>query len=227
MQDIYNHIIEIIKPQFEADRAGHGMDHLLRVHGLALQINNSEREAGRKHGDEVIIGVAALVHDIHRLMQVETGEFVPPKDSLDRVSAVLNKVEGISDIQKEKILHSVEHHELYNFGVAGEQVSDIETLILQDADNLDAVGAVGLVRAISYAISEEQPIWDGLDDFEVPEGYVEDGTDKTLVHHIKWKLVQIVDNMNTETGKEIGKSRKKLLSDFAEQYMSETKELYD
>ena len=226
MQDIFNQIIDIIKPQFEADKTGHGMDHLLRVHGLALHINNSERESGRQYGDEVVIGVAALVHDIHRLMQVETGEFVPPKDSLVRVSGVLSQVEGVSDVQKEKVLHSVEHHELYNFGDPGEQVTDIETLILQDADNLDAIGAVGLVRTIVYSSSHNIPMWNGKTDFEV-ENYKEGLGDDSTLHHIYMKLLKLSGNMNTETGGNIGKSRKKLLQDFAEQYMSETKGLYD
>ena len=65
----------------------------------------------------------------------------------------------ITDKQKEHILHAIEHHEEYSFG-GGVTVTDIESKILQDADNLDAVGAIGIVRTFKYGISH------GLKDFD-------------------------------------------------------------
>ena len=61
-----------VRKKFSFDTA-HDMDHLYRAYNLALRIQKKE------HGDKLIIGVAAFLHDIHRMKQVETGKFVHQK----------------------------------------------------------------------------------------------------------------------------------------------------
>ena len=74
--------IEIIKPDihnlFKNDSSGHDISHLTRTMNLAINICEKEK------GDKLIVGLAAFMHDIHRMMQNETGKFVSPKDSLPR-----------------------------------------------------------------------------------------------------------------------------------------------
>src|SRR3990172_4058896 len=117
-----------IKTVFAADSSGHDIYHLKRVMNLALHIQEKEG------GDMLIIAASALVHDVHRIIQNQTGKFCAPKDSLPQVSAILDKVDFPED-KKANVLHCVEYHEEYNFSQAGKTVADIETLILQDADN--------------------------------------------------------------------------------------------
>ena len=94
-------------------------------------------------GDRIVIGIAAFLHDVHRIMQNEMGTFVSPKDSLETIKKILSKID-LSNEQVEKICYCIEYHEQYNWN--GNNVDDINTLILQDADNLDAIGAIGLVE---------------------------------------------------------------------------------
>ena len=57
-----------------------------------------------------------------------------------------------------KIMHCIEFHEEYSFSTEGKTVQDIETLIVQDADNLDAIGAIGVARAFAYGGANNEPM---------------------------------------------------------------------
>ena len=133
--------IEKIRPYvfelFKNDKTTHDITHLERTMRNALKIQESEG------GDRLIIGISAFLHDVHRIMQNETGIFVPPRDSIKKVKEILLNVD-LTEEQIEKICFSIENHENYNWN--GNNVDDINALILQDADNLDAIGAIGVSR---------------------------------------------------------------------------------
>ena len=110
---------------------------------MALQIQEKEG------GDKLIVATASLLHDVHRIIGEKNGKFCSPKDSLPYIKKILDKVE-ISDVKKNRILHCIEYHEEYDFSEKGKTKNDLETLILQDADNLDAMGAIGIARTFVY-----------------------------------------------------------------------------
>ncbi|MEI8091027.1 MAG: HD domain-containing protein [bacterium] len=85
-----------------------------------------------------MIAIATFLHDIHRIMPTEKGQFRSPKESLSQVANILESI-ALTPEQKEKILHCIEFHEEYDFSERGKTVQDLETLIVQDADNLDAI----------------------------------------------------------------------------------------
>lgn len=93
----------------------------------------------KENGDKLIVGISAFMHDIHRIMQNETGKFVSPKDLLPKVREILSNTDLSEEIIN-KICYCIEYPEIYNWN--GNNIDDINTLILQDADNLDAIGAI-------------------------------------------------------------------------------------
>ena len=204
---------EKVSEYFSSDASGHSIDHLERVLKYALYLQSKEG------GDVVVIAIAAFIHDVHRIMSSEKKCFVSPKDSLDVVYSFIKDLD-ISEEQKKHILYAVEHHEEYAFG-AGVSVNDIESKIVQDADNLDAIGAMGIARAIRYCASKGYP--DYIKEVELYRNeYTEGKEDISAVHHIHNKLLRLGDYMNTNTAKEIARNRNKIMEDFRDAYIEET-----
>ena len=101
--DRVNELIESLRVKvseyFSSDASGHSIDHLERVLKYALYLQSKEG------GDIVVIAIASFVHDVHRIMQNETGKFVSPKDSLPKVKEILTKfdeIESIKDLDEEE-----------------------------------------------------------------------------------------------------------------------------
>lgn len=214
--------IEKLKPYvielFSSDSSGHDITHLTRTMNIALYIQEKEG------GDRLIIGIAAFLHDVHRIMENEINknkdeyQFVSPKDSIPKVKEILTHVE-LDDVQIEKICYAIENHELYNWN--GENVDDLNTLILQDADNLDAIGAVGIARSFSYGGSHNVPMYDDNVPLENNEGYVEGHIDPSSIHHFYHKLFKLGDQMNTETAKVLAKQRTDFMKLYTQEFLDE------
>jgi len=213
MKEIIQELEEEIKELFHNESSGHDIYHLKRTLNNALALQEKEG------GDKLIIAVSAFLHDIHRIIQKETGKFCSPKDSLPKVKEILDKTK-LSEEQKEKILHCIEYHEEYNFTENGKTVDDIETLILQDADNLDAIGAVGIGRTFSFGGSHNVTMWVPEKPFDRAT-FDESERDPSIVHHFHSKLLKLKDNMNTETAKKIANKRHEFMEAFLEEFFDE------
>ncbi len=213
MQNIIQKIEDIIKDTFHSETSGHDLYHLRRVYKLALKI------ADKEGGDKLIIGVSAFLHDLHRIIQKESGKMCSPKDSLPRVKEILDKLE-LSDKQKEHILYCVEMHEEYSFNSEHQNTSDLETLIIQDADRIDAIGAIGVARLFSYAATHNLPMY--LPEAKMDEtDYDANVHDPDAIQHIYKKLLKLKDAMNTETAKQLAESRHSFLENFVKEFLAE------
>ena len=206
-------IEEIIKDTFISETSGHDLYHLRRVYNLALKI------ADKEGGDKVIIGVSAFLHDLHRIIQKETGKLCSPKESLPRVKEILDQLE-LSDDQKERILYCVKMHEEYSFNSQLEKVNDLETLIVQDADRVDAIGAIGVARLFAYSATHNIPMY--LPNLEMDKNDYDSNThDPDAIQHIYKKLLKLKDAMNTKTGRQLAESRHAFLDNFVKEFLSE------
>ena len=206
--------IEQLKPHvenlFRKDSTGHDISHLTRTMNMALYLQEKEG------GDRLIIGIAAFLHDVHRIMQNETGHFVSQKDSIPKVKEILKKID-LTNEQLEKICYCIEHHEEYNWN--GNNVDDINTLILQDADNLDAIGAIGIGRTFSYGGSHNVVMYDDTVPLNEENDYSEArGDDLSTIHHFYHKLFKLGDNMNTTTAKKLATDRIKFMKEFVKEW---------
>ena len=209
--------IENLKPYilelFKDDSSGHDIGHLVRTMNTALYLQEKEG------GDRLIIGIAAFLHDVHRIMQNKSGVYVSPKDSLVKIREILSHVDLNQD-QIEKICYSIEYHEQYNWN--GNNVNDINTLILQDADNLDAIGAIGIGRTFSYGGAHNITMYNPNVALNENLDYSEtSGDDESTIHHFYHKLFKLGDNMNTETAKALAKKRIDFMQMFVKQFLDE------
>ena len=198
---------------FKNDSSGHDISHLIRTMNTALSLQEKEG------GDRLIIGISAFLHDIHRIMQNESGKYVSPKDSIPKIKEILSHV-NLTDEQMRKICYCIEYHEEYNWN--GKNVDDINTLILQDADNLDAIGAIGIGRTFAYGGSHNVLIYDESVPLNENDDYSElNGNDPSTIHHFYHKLFKLGDNMNTKTAKEIANKRIQYMKDFVHEFLQE------
>ena len=209
--------IEQLKPivldYFKKDSSGHDISHLERIMRTALYLQEKEG------GDKIIIGIPSFLHDVHRIMQNERGVFVSPKDSLDTIKEILSNID-LSEEQVEKICYCIEYHEQYNWN--GNNVNDINTLILQDADNLDGIGAIGIGRTFSYGGSHNIIMYSEKTPLNENNDYSEfNGDDESTIHHFYHKLFKLGDNMNTQTGKELAKKRIDFMKLFVKEFLNE------
>ena len=193
---------------------GHDIDHFLRTMRIALYLQKKEG------GDPLIIGVSSLLHGIHRLIQSQEKTYIYPKDSLAKVLSILKESKiSLTAEEINKILFCIEHHEDYNWN--GCNVDDINTLILQDADNLDAIGAIGIGRSFGYAAINNQPFYDDTIPLEDYKGYEEKLKDVSNIHFLHNKLIKLGENMNTKTAKKIAEERIVFIKQFISEYLKE------
>ena len=209
IEELRPHVIELFKKDF----SGHDISHLERTMNTALYLQSKEG------GDRIVIGIAAFLHDVHRIMQNETGNFVSPKDSLDTVKNILKYI-NLSNEQIEKICYCIEYHEQYNWN--GNNVDDINTLILQDADNLDAIGAIGIGRTFFYGGAHNVVMYNPSVPLNEKNDYVESNVnDESTIHHFYHKLFKLQDNMNTKTAKELAEKKTNFMKNFVNEFLSE------
>ena len=132
---------------------------------------------------------------------------------------ILSNVD-LTEEQINKICFAIEFHEEYNWN--GKNVDDINTLILQDADNLDAIGAIGIGRTFSYGGAHNVVMYNENEPLNENNDYSEsNGDDKSTIHHFYHKLFKIGKNMNTNTAKELASRRIEFMKTFVKEFLEE------
>lgn len=188
------------------DSTGHDWFHIDRVRKNAIYIYEHERQ-----GDPFIIEMAALLHDIpdEKL-----------NDSLEEGEQKLfNYLESLAIDEKTKkhitdIIFSISFK-----GGNGDKLSSIEAMIVQDADRLDAIGAMGVARAFAYGGKKGQAIYDPsllVRDQMTVEEYRKGKS--SSIHHFYEKLLKLKDGINTATGKKLAAKRHGFMELFLQEF---------
>ncbi|HSX30969.1 MAG TPA: HD domain-containing protein [Candidatus Saccharimonadales bacterium] len=176
----------------------HGMDHALRVTHLAQHI------AGAEGYDVTEAEVAGLLHDIGRTVQEEEKGHGPAGVPL--ASELLDRFTGYDDDTKQRILNAVRDH-------SGLDTEGTLTHIVQDADMLDGLGAVGLMRA--YTSKAHLPAYD-------PQNIVPSvGARDTNIHDQVGFQLEWLGMMHTDTGRELAQRRGAFMLEFLRQFEAE------
>ena len=208
MQDIIEKTIMYVKDFFENEFSGHDFYHTLRVYNLAKQIANNEE------CDKELVCLAALLHDVddYKLVGQETEPFCNAKSFL--------RSENYPEDNLEKICHIISQ---VSFKGKDTVTPDtIEGKIVQDADRLDAIGAIGIARTFAYGGSHKTPMhipnMEYKEDMTAEEYYSNVGT---TINHFYEKLLKLKDLMNTETAKKLANHRHEYMETFLKEFFDE------
>ncbi|GAB7016266.1 HD domain-containing protein [Methanogenium cariaci] len=191
MDSTENQTILAYVETFFSQSGTHGLDHILRVTRLSQEIGVAEG------ADMRVLIPAALFHDIARPIEDETG--IPHQEEGARIAEEYLRKAGYDAARIAAIVHAIRSHRFST----GPEPETLEAQVLSDADNLDAMGAVGIARTFMRA------------------GERGDGIGGA-VGHIHEKLLKLQGLMYTDTAQEIAEQRHALLQRFVESLEDET-----
>ncbi len=185
---LFKNAVRYIRELFRSDSGGHDAEHSLRVYRNAMMIAGQETACSRE-----IVALAALLHDAddHKLFSTDHNanarafleENQIPAEMADRICEAINSVSFSQN--------------------KGRRPETIEAKVVQDADRLDAMGAIGIARTFAYGGEHGRPL-------------------EESVQHFYDKLLLIKDLMNTETGKKLAEKRHAYLEGFLKELSEET-----
>jgi uncharacterized protein len=209
-----NNLIEItkafVKAQLAHAEGGHDWFHIERVYNNALHIAKSE------NCNLEVVKLAALLHDIADSKFHNGDETVGPSMAWQFLSA--------QNVLEETIIHVVNIIENISFkgGNHDMKFHSIELDVVQDADRLDALGAIGIARTFNYGGFKNRALYDPAiaPDLTMTKEEYKESTAPTLNHFYE-KLLLLKDRMNTSTGKIIAESRHQYMIDFLSQFYAE------
>ncbi|MDE2038138.1 MAG: HD domain-containing protein [Patescibacteria group bacterium] len=198
-----------VRSKFETEGTGHDWWHIERVLNSALAINKKER------ADPFIVELGALLHDIADF-KFNGG------DAAAGGKAAREWLEGIGadPATTDAVCHIVDNVSFKGLGEKNGMAS-LEGKIVQDADRLDAIGAIGVARAFAYGGYKGRPLFDPAG--RTKDGSFEDykkGSDSTI-HHFYEKLLHVKDLMNTSTGKRLAARRHRFIERYLEEFDAE------
>ncbi|SHJ98699.1 uncharacterized protein SAMN05444371_0618 [Epilithonimonas mollis] len=202
--------IEFVKEKLEGTESGHDWFHIERVWKLSLKIQEKEG------GDRLIIELAALLHDI------ADPKFHNGNETLasEIVNEFLTK-ENVDTETIKKIIFIIENMSFKNRNDAPENLP-LELKIVQDADRLDAIGAIGIARTFNFGGYKNNLMYHP--DIEPKISQTKEEYKKsngTTINHFYEKLLLLKDLLNTKTAKQIAQHRHQFMLQFLDQFYKE------
>lgn len=197
-----NSLVELIKNKAwknYSPEPGHDWLHAERVYRMCMKIG--EREGG----DPEVLAAAALLHDVG--VQNELEQNVDHSEESARIAGEILCEIGFSSDKIRRVQEAIRQHRFRN----GVEATTLEAKILQDADRLDAIGAIGIARTFSYGGSRKIPM------------YSDDRNVASTLQHFYDKLLKIKSLLNTEAAKAIAKERHEFMEEFLSRFLKEIK----
>lgn len=200
---------EFIKNVFSGDSSGHDFYHTVRVYKLATQIAEHEK------ADVKTVQLAALLHDVDDI-KLSPDTYSEKKNAVSFMTAGNVDRKTIEAVCK--IIDSVSF-----VGTDSVIPETIEGKCVQDADRLDAMGAIGIARTFAYGGSKGRSIYD-------PEIKPKTGMNKeeyrnnensTSINHFYEKLLLLESMMNTSEGRRLAKRRMAVMQEFLDEFIAE------
>lgn len=200
-------IKEFVKKELSKDNSGHGYQHALRVYGNAKKILEKEG------GDELVVLTAALIHDT-----VDKKLFDDQQQRLQVVKEFLAE-QKYNEKQIEEIIYIISNIS-WNGG-KNVELDSLNAMIVRDADRLDAIGAIGIIRTTEYGVSRQRSFYEDKN-LKVVDGKYDfnEITTSTLSHFYE-KLLLLKDLMHTKTARELAEKRHEFMKCFLQEFYDE------
>ena len=200
-----------VKKTLENAEGGHDWFHILRVYNNAMLIAKDENV------DEFVVALGALLHDIADSKFNDGDETLGPKIAREFMfkhnvdSLVIEHV--IKIIENISFKRSLEKTNLF---------SSPELAVVQDADRLDAIGAIGIARCFNYGGFKNRILYDPEIEPNLNMSKEEYKTSASpSINHFYEKLLSLKDKMNTKSGKRIAEKRHQFMKDYLNQFYAE------
>ncbi|MCB0464095.1 MAG: HD domain-containing protein [Aequorivita sp.] len=209
-EEIISNTITFVKVELQNAEGGHDWFHIERVYKNAMLISETEKV------DKTVVVLGALLHDIADSKFHDGDESVGPK----KARQFLNS----QNISEETIEHIIKIIENVSFkgGNKHQEFHSKELDVVQDADRLDALGAIGIARTFNYGGFKNRKLYDpeikpNLN--MTPSEYK--ASNAPTINHFYEKLLLLKDRINTETGRKIAEERHQFMETFLQQFYAE------
>jgi len=207
---VISNTIEFVKNTLKNAEGGHDWFHIERVY------KNAQLIAKGENADNFIVILGALLHDIADSKFHDGDESVGP-----RVATDFLKTQNVSEAVIAHVINIIENIS-FKGGKEAQKFRSIELDIVQDADRLDALGAIGIARTFNYGGFKARALYNPAiaPDLNMTKEQYKKSTAPTINHFYE-KLLLLKDRMNTKTGKEIAERRHFYMEQFLNQFYDE------
>ena len=208
MELLIKKTIGFVKDFFKNEYSGHDFYHTLRVYNTAIEIAKEEQANIRT------VSLAALLHDVDDVK-------LSPSTSLNKDNARKFLIENNIDYKEIDLICKIIDEISYK-GTDSVKPSTLEGCIVQDADRLDALGAIGIARAFAYGGNHNRIMYDPeiLPELNMSE-YEYRNHVSTTINHFYEKLFNLKSLMNTRKAYEIAENREQYMQEFINKFINE------
>ena len=200
---------EFGKETLYGEGSGHDWFHIERVYNLSRYL------AEKENADSFIVEMAALLHDI------DDWKFSSSNDTnTTNTEVFLRKIQ----VNEEELIKIIKIINTISFkgGVVDSSQETIEGKAVQDADRLDAIGAIGIARTFAYGGNKNRVIYDpNIKPINFTSLEEVKSENNHTINHFYEKLLKLKDLMNTKSAKEIAEKRHKYMEEFLNEFYSE------
>ena len=207
---IVDQTAEFIKSELAGEGSGHDWWHVYRVWKNALHI------AGNEEVDMFVVELAALLHDIADWKFHDGNEEIGPQVARDWLESL--------SVSEEIVSHVCQIIKDISFKGAGvvTAMKTTEGMVVQDADRLDALGAIGIARTFAYGGSKNREMYNPEINPEMHASFEQyKNSEGTSINHFYEKLLLLKELMNTATAKQIAEKRHAVMEDYLDQFYRE------
>ncbi len=210
-KEIINKTRAFVKKTLSDAEGGHDWFHTLRVYNNALLISKNENV------DPFVVQLGALLHDIADSKFYDGDDTVGPKMAREFLFKM-----NVDSTDIEHVVNIIENISFNKSLEKGEKFKSLELDVVQDADRLDAIGAIGIARCFNYGGFKNRKLFDPSikPNLKMNKAEYKASTAPTINHFYE-KLLLLKDKMNTKTGKKIAKERHNYMVGFLDQFYNE------